>query len=138
MNLERANKVVCAARKKAEQIGISATVTVVDKAGRLVVTMRGDGTGYLTTETSKGKAKASAAFGISTREMERLYTETKSLFWSALPGFASEVLPTTGACPLFEDGKLIGAVGCGGGTKEQDHLCAEAGALSISELNCHK
>jgi uncharacterized protein GlcG (DUF336 family) len=27
---------------------------------------------------------------------------------------------------------MIGAVGCGGGTGEQDHLCAEAGAAALS------
>jgi len=27
---------------------------------------------------------------------------------------------------------VIGAVGCGGGTGEQDHQCAEAGAAAIS------
>jgi uncharacterized protein GlcG (DUF336 family) len=27
---------------------------------------------------------------------------------------------------------VIGAVGCGGGSGEQDHLCAEAGAAAIA------
>jgi uncharacterized protein GlcG (DUF336 family) len=30
------------------------------------------------------------------------------------------------------DGVLIGAIGCGGATSEEDHLCAEAAAAAIS------
>jgi glc operon protein GlcG len=43
-----------------------------------------------------------------------------------------QALPSIGAVPVTSGGKLIGAVGCGGGTGEQDHLCAEAGAAAIT------
>ena len=36
------------------------TVTVVDEAGRLVLSARGDGTGFFTPETSKAKAVVAA------------------------------------------------------------------------------
>jgi uncharacterized protein GlcG (DUF336 family) len=62
LNLELAEKIAKAAREKAAQLGIAITVSVVDEAGRLILTMRGDGTGFLTPETSRGKAIASAAF----------------------------------------------------------------------------
>jgi hypothetical protein len=37
-------------------MGIAMTVSVVDEAGRLVVTMKGDRAGFLTIETSRAKA----------------------------------------------------------------------------------
>ena len=48
-------------------------------------------------------------------------------------GFRGEALPSIGGVPVVSGGKVIGAVGCGGGTGEQDHQCAEAGAAAISD-----
>ena len=36
-----------------------------------------------------------------------------------------------GGYPITRDGVLIGGIGCGGATGEQDHLCAEAGAQAV-------
>jgi len=62
MTLEIAERAARAALAKAAAMNIAITVSVVDEAGRLVVTMRGDRTGFLTTETSRAKAVAAAAF----------------------------------------------------------------------------
>lgn len=132
LNLELAEKVAKAAMTKAAQIGIRVTLSVVDGGGHLVLTNRGDGTGFLTPETSRGKAIAAAAFGIPTKQMVELQ-KTNPAFWTALPAFTSGVLPTTGAVPLKFNGKVIGAVGCGGGSGEQDHECALAGAEAIEQ-----
>jgi uncharacterized protein GlcG (DUF336 family) len=47
----------------------------------------------------------------------------------ALPGL---VLPSDGGTPIMVKGKVIGGIGCGGGTGEQDQECANAGAATIS------
>lgn len=132
LNLDIAEKAAAAARRKAKELGIAVTVSIVDAAGRLVLTMRGDGTGFLTTDTSKGKATAAAAFGLATKDMVELQ-KSNPAFWTALPAFAEGVLPTTGAVPIKHNGQVIGAIGCGGGTGEQDHQCASAGADALSE-----
>ena len=55
-----------------------------------------------------------------------------SPFWAAVPAaLAGEILPTIGAVPIIKAGRVIGAIGCGGGTGEQDHECAVAGAASV-------
>jgi uncharacterized protein GlcG (DUF336 family) len=131
LNLELARKIADAAREKAGQLGIVITVSVVDEAGHLVLTMRGDGTGFLTPETSRGKAVAAAAFKKSTKELVDLQ-KVNPAFWTALPAFANNILPTTGAVPIKQNARVIGAVGCGGGTAEQDHECALAGAEAIT------
>lgn len=69
LNLELAEKIANAVRDKAKQLDINLTVSVVDNAGRLILTMRGDGTGFLTPDVSRGKAAAAAAFGIPTKQM---------------------------------------------------------------------
>jgi len=125
LTLDMAERFAKAAREKAKQLGIPVTVSVVDNAGRLILTMRGDGTGFLTPETSRGKANAAAAFGITTKEMVEMQKNNPA-FWTALPSLAPGVLPTTGGVPVKYEGRVIGAIGCAGGTGEQDHECALA------------
>jgi uncharacterized protein GlcG (DUF336 family) len=132
LTLEMAEMAVKAAQAKARELGTPMTVTVVDDAGRLVLSARGDGTGFFTPETSRGKAVAAAAFRRSTKDMVHL-RESAPAFWGNVAAVVGgQALPSIGAVPLLFGGKVIGAVGCGGGTGEQDHLCAEAGAASIS------
>lgn len=131
LTLEMAEKAVKAAQAKARELGAPMTVTVVDAAGRLVLSARGDSTGFFTPETSRAKAVAAAAFKRSTKEMAEL-RETGAAFWGNVAAvLGGEALPSTGAVPLVTGGQVIGAIGCGGGTSEQDHQCAEAGAAAI-------
>jgi len=131
LTLEMAEKAVKAALAKARELGTPMTVSVVDVAGRLIMCARGDGTGFFTPETSRAKAVAAAAFKRSTKEMVQ-QRESSPAFWANVATvLGGEALPSTGAVPIFQQGKLIGAIGCGGGTSEQDHLCAEAGAAAL-------
>ena len=38
-----------------------------------------------------------------------------------------------GGVPIVVGGRVIGAIGCGGGTGEQDHECAQAGADAVAK-----
>lgn len=132
LTLELAEKAVKAAQAKAKALGTPMTVSVVDEAGRLVLSARGDGTGFFTTETSRAKAVAAAAFRRSTKEMVEQHATSPS-FWGAVPAlFPGQVLPSLGAVPIGVRGRVIGAIGCGGGTGEQDDECASAGAAAIA------
>ena len=131
VTLEMAEKAVKAAQAKARELGTPMTVTVVDAAGRLILCARGDGTGFFTPETSRAKAVAAAAFRRPTKDMARL-RESSPAFWGNVAAvLGGQALPSIGAVPLISAGKVIGAIGCGGGTGEEDHLCAEAGAAAI-------
>ena len=132
MTLDMAERAVRAARDKARALGTPMTITVVDEAGRLVLSSRGDGTGFFTPETSRAKAMAAAAFRMSTADLaERV--QKGGPFWthvgSAIPG---QLLPSHGAVPIVVGGRVIGAIGCGGGTGEQDQECAAAGAAVLA------
>ena len=113
MTLENADRAARAALAKAAAMGTGMTVSVVDEAGRLVVAMKGDRTGFLTTETSRTKAVAAAAFKRSTRELVEMQ-KANPVFWAAVPAISlGEALPSTGAVPIVLDGRVIGAIGCG-------------------------
>jgi len=132
MTLEIADRAARAALAKAAAMGVRVTVSVVDEAGRLVVVMKGDGAGFLTIETSRAKAVAAAAFRRSTRELVEMQ-KANPVFWAAIPGISrGEALPSTGAVPIVVDSRVIGAIGCGGGSPDEDHVCASTGAAALS------
>src|ERR1700737_1275965 len=98
----------------------------------LVVCSRGDGTGFFTPETSRAKALAAANFRMSTADLaDRV--QKGGAFWahvgSAIPG---QILASHGAVRIVVGGRVIGAIGCGGGTGEQDQECAAAGAAVLA------
>jgi uncharacterized protein GlcG (DUF336 family) len=128
MTLELADGAARAALAKASAMGVAISVSVVDEAGRVVLVMKGDRTGFFTTDTSRAKAVAAAAFRRSTREMVEMQ-KSNPVFWAAVPAISKgEALPSTGAVPIVRDGKVIGAIGCGGAAPDEDHECAAAGA----------
>ena len=131
LTLDIAEKAVRAAQAKARELGTPMTVTVVDEAGRLVLCARGDGAGFFTPETSRAKAVAAAAWRRPTSELAELAGKG-SLFWNSVPTILTgQVLVSTGGTPVTRGGKVVGGIGCGGGTGEQDHLCAVAGADAV-------
>jgi uncharacterized protein GlcG (DUF336 family) len=129
MTLAIAERVARATLAHAAAIRVPTTVSIVDEAGRLVLTMKGDGAGFLTPETSRAKAVAAAAYRRPTLELAAMHRD--NVFWAAVPAATRhEALPTGGAVPILREGRVIGAVGCAGGSPEEDHACAAAGAAA--------
>lgn len=131
LTLEMAETAVKAAQAKARALRAPMTVTVVDESGRLVLSARGDGTGFFSTETSRAKAMAAASFKKRTAELAELVA--KGGFWSIVPTvLQGQILPTLGGSPIMRGGRVVGAIGCGGGTGEQDQECSDAGAAALA------
>ena len=131
LTLDMAERAAKAALAKAKALGTVMTASVVDEAGRTVLVMRGDGAGFFSPETSRAKAVAAANFRRTTKEMGELALKG-SAFWASVPAvLRGDVLPSIGGVPITKNGRVIGAIGCGGGTGEQDHECAQAGAEAV-------
>jgi uncharacterized protein GlcG (DUF336 family) len=130
MTLEIAQRAAAAALARAEVIGAAMSVVVVDEAGRTVLMLRGDGASFLGPETARAKAVTAANFRRATREIgER--AEANALFWqSAAAVTGGEILISMGGAPIRREGRVIGAIGCGGGQGVQDDDCAVAGAAA--------
>ena len=132
MTLELAEKIGKAALNKANELNRPMSVSVVDESGRLVYYSRADGAGFFTFDTSRAKAMAAASFKRSTMEI----TENKDLnplLWYSLPSVVpAQALPSPGGLPIFRADRLIGAIGLGGGSPEEDHICAQAGTKMVS------
>ena len=52
---------------------------------------------------------------------------------SAAAAGGAKITPLFGGIPIVVDGQVIGAVGVGGGTGEQDAVIAKAGAAAVTE-----
>ncbi len=130
MTLQVAETAVRAAQDKAKALGTPMTVTVVDEAGRLVLCARGDGTGFFTPETSRAKAVAAASFKRPTKELAGMVAQGG--FWALVPTvLQGQALPTLGGTPIVSGGQVIGGIGCGGGTGQQDQESSDAGAAAV-------
>ncbi len=131
MTLELAERIGKQALAKANEMGRPMSVSVVDESGRLVFFSRADGAGFFTFDTSRAKAMAAASFKRSTMEITE-NKEANPLLWYSLPSVVpAQALPSPGGVPVSRDGHVIGALGLGGGTPEEDHECALAGATAV-------
>ncbi len=128
LSLSMAKVVAEAAMKKAEEDGVSLSVTVVDESGRMLLCHRGDGTAFYSTDTSFAKAVAAAAFRAPTSAMSNLHDGNMAFWGNVGNAGTTPFLPSIGALPMFAEGQCIGAIGCGGAKSgEQDEICAQAG-----------
>lgn len=131
MTLEMAEKIARAAHEKSKEFNRPMSVSVVDESGRLVYYSRANGAGFFTFDTSRAKAMAAASFKRSTKEITE-HKDQNPLLWYSLPSVVpAQALPSPGGLPLFRDNHLIGAIGIGGGTPDEDHQCALAGAEAV-------
>jgi glc operon protein GlcG len=131
LSLAIAEKAARSAFAKAHELGALVTVCVVDSGGRVVLIMRGDGSHFLAPDTSRAKALAAAAFKAPTKDMMDETIRSLGVWANVSTSLQGAILPTPGGVPIIVRERLLGAIGCGGGTGQQDHECAQAGATSI-------
>jgi glc operon protein GlcG len=100
-------------------------VAVVDPAGNLVYFEKVDGTQNASIEIAQRKAQAAAGFKRPTQAFAQGIANNPGL--ATLPG----VIASPGGVPVVVGGRIIGALGCSGGTGEQDAQACEAGAAVV-------
>ena len=121
---EAAKKLVAAAEAEAMKHRWKMNIAVVDTHGDLVAFVRMDGAQLASIQVSQGKARTAARFR---RESRVFYNQ----FETGHPYIATldpTLVASPGGFPLIEGGKLIGAIGCSGGTGDQDAATCKAGA----------
>ncbi|MFH0517460.1 heme-binding protein [Streptomyces sp. M41] len=125
LTTQDADTLVAAARGAAEAAGVTVSVTVLDAGGHMLAFRRDDRAVLISGETSTRKAYTAV----------QLDAPTADLVDAIQPGGPFHTLPTAldrpllfiaGGVPIHRDGRLIGAVGVGGGAPEQDHQFATA------------
>jgi glc operon protein GlcG len=124
IGLERAKQLMAAAEAEAKKHNWKMNIAVVDTNGELVHFSRMEGAQIASGSISIGKARTSARFRRESRLFFNAY-ETGHTYVSTLD---PTLVASPGGFPLIEGGKLIGAIGCSGGTGDQDAATCKAGA----------
>src|ERR1035438_2713280 len=129
VKLEDARRVIAAAEKKATEIGQPMNIAVADEGGNLVAHVRMDGAWIGSIDISQKKAYTSRAFDIATKDLA-MHSQSSGQFFGIHASNDGKIMIFAGGIPLKRDGKVVGAIGVSGGSGEQDHAVAEAGAAA--------
>lgn len=127
ISLDRAEAVIHAAVAEARKRNWKMNVAVADSGGNLVAFERMDGAMLASIQIAIHKARAAATFRRPTKVFEVGVNMMHLNYLLAFDG----VIASRGGIPLIQEGKLIGAIGCSGGSDSQDELISNAGAAVI-------
>jgi glc operon protein GlcG len=127
ISLARANAVIAAAQAEAARHHWPLNIAVVDSGNNLVAFQRMDGAQLASIIISQHKAHTAVNFRRETKVFESGVQEGNLPYLLTFDG----IIASRGGIPLVENGKLIGAIGCSGGTGSQDEVACKAGANII-------
>lgn len=126
---QRANSLIQAAVAEALKKGWPMNIAVVDWGANLVAFLRMDGAQLASISIAEHKARAAAKYRRPTKAFEEAVQKVDLKYIMTL----DDVIASRGGIPLIEDGKIIGAIGCSGGTGSQDEAICSAGASLINK-----
>jgi len=125
--LDRADVAIKAALAEAKKHNWKLNVAVVDSGGNLVAFQRMDGAQLASIQVAEHKARAAALFRRETKAFENAIQQSNYNYVMTLDG----VIASRGGIPIVADGKIVGAIGCSGGTGSQDEVVCKAGLDSL-------
>ena len=131
ISLEEAQAVIHAAVAEARKRDWKMNVAVTDSGGNLVAFQRMDGAMLASIQIAQHKARAAVTFRRPTKEFEDGINLTHLTYLLAFDG----VIASRGGIPLIDQGVIIGAIGCSGGTDSQDEVVSKAGAAAINGVD---
>jgi len=126
LTIDGAMKLLNAAMAKAREMNVPECIAIVDAGGQLLAFARMDGAFVLSFDTALMKAMTAASYGIPTGDIAAgidiklaIATQGKRI---NLPG----------GLPIIIDGHVIGGIGIGSGTGEQDKDVAKAALAALA------
>jgi glc operon protein GlcG len=129
ITLERAQIAAHAAMAEANRRGWAMNIAIVDSGANLVTFLRMDNSPLASIAIAEHKARTSVKFRRPTKVLEDQVQKPEFHYLMTL----DDVIASRGGIPLIEDGKLIGAIGCSGGTSSQDEAVCAVGAKTINK-----
>lgn len=129
ISMDRAQALVKAAVDEATKRGWAMNVSVVDPNGDLIAFGRMDSAALASITISQHKARVAARYRRPTKAFEDAVQKFGFNYILTL----DDVIASRGGIPLVEGGKIIGAIGCSGGTGAQDEATCTAAASTINK-----
>ncbi len=110
--------------------GYKVSVVIVDKAGNVAASVRGDGTNPHTMEFGRLKAYTSRTRGQTSLEFMKLTSDPANAYLKQIPN----TVAVGGGVPIKAGNEVIGAVGVSGAPGgEKDEVCANAGIAKVAD-----
>lgn len=127
ISLDRAQAAINAAVAESKKRGWKLNVAVVDSGANLVAFARMDGAQLGSIAIAEHKARAAAKYRRETKIFEGGVQEGNLHYLLTL----DDVIASRGGIPIVDNGQMVGAVGCSGGTGSQDEVVCKAGADAV-------
>lgn len=129
LTLDLAKTIVAAAEAKANEMGWTVAISILDDGGHLILFHRIDGTQFGSCEISMLKARTAISLKRPSKKIEEAVANGKTGFLSV-----SGVVPLEGGLPLIYKDQYIGAIGVSGMASDQDGIIAQAGADVLATM----
>jgi uncharacterized protein GlcG (DUF336 family) len=127
----QADSILQAAKSKAEEIGITVSVVVMDAGGNLKAFSRMDGAWLGSVDVAIKKAKTSVLFEMETQMVWQFSNPDGPAH--GMDSTNGGLITFAGGIPLkTPTGQLLGAVGVSGGMVDQDESVARAGLAVLA------
>ncbi|MEU5955981.1 heme-binding protein [Streptomyces sp. NPDC047525] len=131
LTTQDAEVLITEARRAAEAADVTVSVTVLDAGGHLLAFRRDDRAVLISGETSTRKAYTALQLNAPTADLVDL-VKPDGPFHTLPTALDRPLLFIAGGVPVHRDGRLIGAIGVGGGAPEQDHGFATAAVEALA------
>jgi len=133
VNYEMAQKAISAALAKAKEIGSPSSIAVIDSGRELVSFVRMDGALLASVAISQAKAYTARSFNSATKDVADWVPPGGPLngLETAHLSVGRALVVFGGGVPITVNGEVVGAVGVAGGSVDQDHEIAAAGAAAL-------
>ncbi len=120
-----AEKILAAAIAKATEMKVPECIAIVDAGGHLVSFARMDGAFSMSLDTALVKAQTAAAYGEPTGNI------LAGVDLKLAIATQGKRVNLPGGIPIIIDGRVVGAIGVGSGTGEQDRQVALAAVKAV-------
>lgn len=131
ITLEQAEKLSAAAKEKATAIGVPMNIAIVDEGANLVSFHRMDNAWLGSIDIAIKKAKTARFFDMNSGEIGKLSQPGGPLY--NIEHSNGGLISFPGGVVLKDSsGKIVGAIGVSGGSVDQDHEVATAGAEKLN------
>lgn len=133
LNLKVAKELIESAEKKANEINVPMVISVVDEGGNFIASHRMDDALLVSVELAQNKAWTSVAMKMTTESLTQVAANGKELYGINTTN-NGRVVVFGGGIPLYNNSRIIGAVGVSGGSVEEDILVAQSAVNALKDI----
>jgi uncharacterized protein GlcG (DUF336 family) len=130
VSMKMAQMIIDGVIENCTKSGYKVTVVIVDNAGIVRASLRGDGTSPHTMEFGRKKAYTARTRNQTSLEFKALTEKPENAYLLQIP----DVVAVGGGVPIKAGGVTIGAVGVSGAPGgDKDEVCALAGIAKVAD-----